>query len=145
MAISGLSRVRTELLQLLVIPFLAHHPEQLHSQAASHGDFRNLPSAPQYQMKRTFRRPSRFSTNWTSARTMESTKRVISRRAAIAVPTFPAPRMPIFIAIVFKQPIQSNTFTWSEFVCQRSSSMTPASGRQTLGTVACLHRVPAPT
>src|SRR3954454_1213958 len=46
MAISGLSRVRTELFQLLVIPFLAHHPEQLHSQAAGHGDFRNLPSAP---------------------------------------------------------------------------------------------------
>src|SRR5206468_6322597 len=51
MAISGLSRVRTELLQLLVIPFLAHHPEQLHSQSAGHGDFRNLASAPQHQMK----------------------------------------------------------------------------------------------
>jgi len=29
MAISGLSRVRTELSNLLVIPSLAHHPEQL--------------------------------------------------------------------------------------------------------------------
>jgi hypothetical protein len=28
-AISGLSRVRTELFHLLVIPSLAHHPEQL--------------------------------------------------------------------------------------------------------------------
>src|ERR1700733_10860900 len=50
-AISGLSRVRTELFQLLVIPFLAHHPEQLHSQAAGHSNFRKLPSAPQHQMK----------------------------------------------------------------------------------------------
>jgi len=29
MTISGLSRVRTELSQLLVIPFLAHHPIHL--------------------------------------------------------------------------------------------------------------------
>src|SRR5450432_3795325 len=29
MAIFGLSRVRTEVFHLLVIPFLAHHPEQL--------------------------------------------------------------------------------------------------------------------
>ena len=41
-AISGLSRVRTELFQLLVIPFLAHHPEHLHHQSAGHCDFRNL-------------------------------------------------------------------------------------------------------
>ena len=44
-AISGLSHVRTELFQLLVIPFLAHHPEQLHGQASGHGNLRNLPSA----------------------------------------------------------------------------------------------------
>src|SRR3954453_6800957 len=51
MAISGLSRVRTELFHVLVVPFLAHHPEQLHGQPAGHRDFRNLPSAPQHQMK----------------------------------------------------------------------------------------------
>jgi hypothetical protein len=51
MAMSGLSRVRTELFQLLVIPLLAHHPEQLYSQPAGHGDFRNLASTPQHQMK----------------------------------------------------------------------------------------------
>jgi hypothetical protein len=30
---------------------------------------------------------------------MESTKRAISSRAAIAIPTLPAPRIPILIAI----------------------------------------------
>ncbi len=48
MAISGLSRVRTELFQLLVVPLLAHHPKQLHGQAAGHRDFRNLSSASQH-------------------------------------------------------------------------------------------------
>jgi hypothetical protein len=33
MAIFGLSRVRTELFQLLVVPFLAHHPEQTNGQS----------------------------------------------------------------------------------------------------------------
>ena len=47
MAISGLSRVRTELFQLLVIPLLAHHPKQLHSQSAGHAsDFRDLSWGP---------------------------------------------------------------------------------------------------
>src|SRR5438046_9349150 len=50
-AISGLSRVRTESFYLFVVPFLAHHPKQLHGQAAGHSNFRNLPSTPQHQMK----------------------------------------------------------------------------------------------
>jgi hypothetical protein len=47
--------VRTELLPLLVIPFLAHHPEQLHSQSAGHGDFRNLPSETSAGLTSTMR------------------------------------------------------------------------------------------
>ena len=40
MAISGLSRVRTELFQLLVIPFLTHHPEQANGEPTGHGHLR---------------------------------------------------------------------------------------------------------
>src|SRR5947208_15752677 len=50
MAISGLSRVRTELLQLLVTPFLTHHPEQLNGEPTGHGNLRNLPPPPQHQV-----------------------------------------------------------------------------------------------
>jgi hypothetical protein len=46
MAISGLSRVRTELDPLTVIQSLAPHPIQMHRQLARHGDLRDLsPSA----------------------------------------------------------------------------------------------------
>ena len=38
MAISGLSRVRTELDPLLIIPSLAHHPVQTNCQPTRHGD-----------------------------------------------------------------------------------------------------------
>ena len=51
MAISGLSRVRTELFQLLVIPSLTHHPEQPNRQPAGHGDLGDLPSPPHHQVK----------------------------------------------------------------------------------------------
>src|SRR2546428_87316 len=44
MTISGLSRVRTELSQLLVIPFLAHHPIHLNGEFAGHRDLGDLPS-----------------------------------------------------------------------------------------------------
>src|ERR1019366_8003254 len=37
-ACSGLSRVRTELFHLPVIPFLAHHPVQTNRQSPRHGD-----------------------------------------------------------------------------------------------------------
>src|SRR3954447_13776689 len=50
MAISGLSRVRTELFQLLVIPFLTHHPEQVNGEPTGHCNLRNLPSPPQHQV-----------------------------------------------------------------------------------------------
>src|SRR6202521_2658692 len=43
-AMSRLSRVRTELFHLVVIPSLAHHPVQSNRQSASHGDLGNLPS-----------------------------------------------------------------------------------------------------
>jgi hypothetical protein len=49
-AMSGLSRVRTELFQLLVIPFLTHHPEEVNGQAPGHGNLRSLPSSTQHQM-----------------------------------------------------------------------------------------------
>src|SRR5207302_5861531 len=42
MAISGLSRVRTELLQLAVVPALSPHPVQMHRQLTGHRYFRNL-------------------------------------------------------------------------------------------------------
>jgi hypothetical protein len=45
-AISGLSRVRTELAQLLVIPFFPHHPIEANCQFSCHrhlGDFAASP------------------------------------------------------------------------------------------------------
>src|SRR5271157_6028778 len=45
-ACSGLSRVRTELFHLPVIPFLAHHPVQTNCQSPRHGDLGNLPPSP---------------------------------------------------------------------------------------------------
>jgi hypothetical protein len=50
-AISGLSRVRTELRYLLVIPTLAPHPVHPNGESASHGYFRDLPSSPHRQVK----------------------------------------------------------------------------------------------
>jgi hypothetical protein len=44
MAMSGLSRVRTELFQLLIIPSLAPHPVQTNCQSTCQGDLGNLPS-----------------------------------------------------------------------------------------------------
>ena len=50
-AISGLSRVRTELAPLLIIPSLAHHPVQTNRQLAGHGDLGGFPSSPHHQVK----------------------------------------------------------------------------------------------
>src|ERR1700704_3201228 len=50
MVISGLSRVRTELLQLLVIPSLAPHPVEANRQPARHRHFGDLSSSPQRQV-----------------------------------------------------------------------------------------------
>ena len=44
--ISGLSRVRTELLQLAVVMALAPHPVQMHRQFPSHRHLGDLPPAP---------------------------------------------------------------------------------------------------
>src|ERR1700688_2157149 len=49
-AISGLSRVRTELFHLLVIPSLAHHPVEANRQFACHGHLSDLPSPPHRQV-----------------------------------------------------------------------------------------------
>ena len=51
MAISGLSRVRTEAFQLLVIPFSAPHPVQTNPQPSGHGDFGNLSTSSLCQVK----------------------------------------------------------------------------------------------
>ena len=51
MAMSGLSRVRTELLKLLVIPSLAPHPVQTNRQSTGHGDPGDLPPPPHRQVK----------------------------------------------------------------------------------------------
>ncbi len=50
-AISGLSRVRTELVQLLVIPSLAPHPVHANRQSPRHGDLGDLPPPPHRQVK----------------------------------------------------------------------------------------------
>ena len=44
--ISGLSRVRTELLHLAVVPALAPHPVQMHRQLPRHRYLGDLPSPP---------------------------------------------------------------------------------------------------
>src|SRR5512135_2264126 len=49
--ISGLSRVRTELFELAVVPALAPHPVQMHRQLPGHRDLGNLPSAAHRQME----------------------------------------------------------------------------------------------
>src|ERR1019366_5194141 len=46
-AMSGLSRVRTELSQLLVIPFLPHHPIEANRELSRHRDLGDFPSSPQ--------------------------------------------------------------------------------------------------
>ena len=51
MAISGLSRVRTELLHLFVVPTAPPHPVQLDCQLAGHCNFRDLAPAPHGQVK----------------------------------------------------------------------------------------------
>jgi len=51
LAISGLSRVRTELFQLLVIPSLAPHPIHANRQSPRHGDLGDLPPSLHRQVK----------------------------------------------------------------------------------------------
>src|ERR1700733_643807 len=51
MAISGLSRVRTELFPLLVIPSLAPHPIHANRQLPGHGDLGDFPSSPHGQVE----------------------------------------------------------------------------------------------
>ncbi len=48
---SGLSRVRTELLQLAVVMALAPHPVQMHRQFPSHRHLGDLPPAPHGKVK----------------------------------------------------------------------------------------------
>jgi hypothetical protein len=50
-AMSGLSRVRTELVQLLIVPLLAPHPVQANCQLACHSDLGGLASSPHRQME----------------------------------------------------------------------------------------------
>ena len=51
MAISGRSRVRTELFELTVIPALTPHPVQMHRQLPGHRYLRDLPSSAQGQVE----------------------------------------------------------------------------------------------
>src|SRR6267378_5000710 len=51
MAMFGLSCVRTELVHLLIIPSLAHHPKQANRQLPGHGDFGDLSSPSHRQVK----------------------------------------------------------------------------------------------
>ena len=50
-AMSGRSRVRTELFKLFVIPASAQHPVQMHRQLACHGYLRDLSSAAHGQVE----------------------------------------------------------------------------------------------
>jgi len=50
-AMSGLSRVRTELFQLLVIPSLAPHPVHPNRQSAGHGDLGRLSPPSHHQVE----------------------------------------------------------------------------------------------
>src|SRR5713226_7061547 len=50
-AMSGLSRVRTELGPLLVIPSLAPHPVHSNGESSGHGYFGDLPPPPHRQVK----------------------------------------------------------------------------------------------
>ena len=60
MRISGLSRVRTETFQLLVIPSSAPHPVQTNRQSPRHGYFRNLSTASHRQVEKLIA-PSRIA------------------------------------------------------------------------------------
>src|SRR5690242_21963947 len=51
MAMSGLSRVRTELFYLLVIALLAHHPVQTNRQSTRHRDLGGFPSSSHHQVE----------------------------------------------------------------------------------------------
>ena len=51
MAISGRSRVRTELFELTVVPAPTPHPVQMHRQLPGHGYLRDLPPAPHRDME----------------------------------------------------------------------------------------------
>jgi hypothetical protein len=48
---SALSRVRTELFELVVVAALPPHPVQMHRQLAGHRHFRDLPSTPHGEME----------------------------------------------------------------------------------------------
>jgi len=48
---SGRSRVRTELLQLAVVPALTPHPVQMYRQLPRHRYLRDLPSAPHREVE----------------------------------------------------------------------------------------------
>src|SRR5437660_12836081 len=65
MAISGLFRVRTELLHLVVVPAAPPHPVQLDRQLAGHRDFGDLAPAPHGQVKNWLRhRASLRTVTW---------------------------------------------------------------------------------
>ena len=51
MAISGLSRVRTELFKLTVVQSLTPHPVQMNRQLSGHRDLRDLPSSTHGQVE----------------------------------------------------------------------------------------------
>ena len=52
MGISGLSRVRTELCKLLVVPLLAPHPVQTNGESTGHGYLGDLPSSAHRQVEK---------------------------------------------------------------------------------------------
>ena len=52
MGISGLSRVRTELYKLLVVPFLAPHPVQTNRESTRHRNLGDLPSSAHRQVEK---------------------------------------------------------------------------------------------
>jgi len=69
MAISGLSRVRTELFQLTVIPALTPHPIQMYRQFPGHRYLRDLSSSAQGKVEELAADVAAFLNSSTSPRT----------------------------------------------------------------------------
>jgi hypothetical protein len=91
MAMSGLSRVRTELFHLLVIPSLAPHPVQTDRQSTGHVDLGNLSSPPHRQVEKLappFRVAAPRDTTLLPARSLRSTP----QSSGSAGPAIPAGR-----------------------------------------------------
>ena len=77
LGISGLSRVRTELLELAIVVALAPHPVQMHRQLASHRHLGNLSSAAQRKVEDPLRHRGWLRTVTCAASTSRNRSRAL--------------------------------------------------------------------